>query len=693
MIPGSASWDDPELMDVVVCAITAEVREFYGSGAGLFREPTSNFQCWAGGEVYRRSDLCSWWGGYTCKAELPEGCLVVTIDGEEFHPQMCLQPAHRKSWKQKTSHRAEVARLKEQAELGAWWVEEGSEKQKMFHTWVLNIDTAVAAYSNTALNVAQGFQRHYGLKTKECNCRSLYNAAVTQLPLCDMCLLWDEAILNTEGVWDGITKNLELSRYVCELKEGPASPPVGLYNLVGDIAEGKILPTTLSSFEDDYGLLSWWNGISSKQRAVYGPGIYAYLDGTYTQFSSYSMSVFVKWEKATNLSPGGASKLLKYPRLVCPSADPSANLVTGPIFKAASDALKMNTREWLNKSDLTHPLPEMLTTSGFTALEVGYIARAAWFQGYDKCGEFDLSSLDASQNGNFARQTDSQVKKIACKVMKWTPECETAFLCFRKRLVKTKYGKFEYISGECSGFAGTFVCNTIGCVTAILGRCKQFVLNEGLVSVKFMMLALGDDSLVFTSGLTLSQFNAMMTQVPADMIVMGLFPKPVVSLTPSFCSALFWPLLVNGEETLVLAPEVLRLLSRVGMSLSVKTGKFTHAEARALNKGLVLSNRAWAGLPILRVLHRVGMAIREDAKFDLEPHKSYTFEEADYGISQYAEGFLEKTYGWNRAAVVELETQLLSTMEAAQGGPCFIRSSLLAQGAHHFAVVRDAGRL
>lgn len=694
MVPGLASWEELNVREVVLCEITPDVRQFYSAGAGLFREPTSHFQCWVGGMVYQKANLCSWFGGYNCQAELPDGCMVVTEKGQEFHPEMCLQPAHRKTWKQKKLHKVEVSRLKETAEHGAWWVDEGKEKQKMFHTWILNIDTAVAAYGNTAVNTAQGFQRHYGLKTKECNCRSLYNQAVTRLPLCSMCVLWDEAILNTSNVWDGLAKNLAHAR--CdehELKEGPAPPPIGFYNLVDTIAAGLKVPDQPTPLRDGYSLMSWWNGLPHQQRAVYGPGIISYLDGTYTNSSSYSMSVFVKWEKATNVSPGTTSKLFKFPRLVCPSADPSANLVTGPIFKVASDALKFNTREWLNKSDLTAPLPEMLTTSGFTSLEVGLIARAAWYQGYDKCGEFDLSSLDASQNGNFARQTDSQVKKIACKFMMWTPECEAAFHSFRKRLVKTKFGNFEYISGECSGFAGTFVCNTIGCVTAILGRCKQFVISRGILGIKFVMIALGDDSLVFTSGLTKSQFNAMMSEVPAELIVMGLLPKPVVSLTPSFCSALFWPILVNSEETLVLAPEVLRLLSRVGMSLSVKSGKFTHAEARALNKGLALSNGAWAGLPILRVLHTVGIAIKEDAVYELESHKSYSFEQADYAVSVYAEGFLEKTYGWNRASVQELETQLFSVMTAAQGGPCFISSSLLAQGAHHFARVREVGHL
>lgn len=295
--------------------------------------------------------------------------------------------------------------------------------------------------------------------------------------------------------------------------------------------------------------------------------------------------MFIKWEKFSNVSPTADNKRYKQPRAVCPSKDPTANLVSGPIFKGVSKALTQSGQRWLKDhkahgimttnaeraaADQPHieipppSVPPCIISSGMNQEEVGTVIEAWFREGFTTISELDFSRLDSTETKQFARIVYSLLAVIIYLVtlpFHWGA-VDQLFLSMSHRLMYTPFGRFLYIWALCSGFGGTFQINSIGVLTAVVGRAwvnlrTQLMLQYpgmdiGVCSDYIRFLGLGDDCLVGFKGVHPAMLAIVIKQTNEDLIEMGLNPTPVQSQVPSFCSALIWPICRNGKETFVL---------------------------------------------------------------------------------------------------------------------------------------------
>jgi len=663
---------------------------------------------------YRNPDICPHIDGVECQMKLPP-------DAGELGPTAFIDEAFRASWTGAMKARAEDRFARVQAAsrendalnvvrsdlpFKCWWI-----------TGPLLWQSPPMAYEASVRNFCFGMGRHYGEKPRACACDPEPNkplADYRHVGTCEMCVAWEEARVAMLP-WSSQLphKANEYLQHQDRLGE-----PVDVQHHVEAIALGEPIPKC-SPADDQFGFASWYMGLDSTRRGVYGPGINDLLEGRFA-FYTFSMTAFIKWEKATQNLPNGKSKRLKAPRLVCPSKHPQANLVSGPVFKAVSKALTWDSQAWLRAQsqptpwvapsevqketqDLEPPqLPPVVITSGMSPRGVGAVF-GEWQKESCIAIEFDFRALDSSENKQYARVVYpilALIINLACNVLH-LGALEFLFQSMSHRWMYTPFGRFLYIWGLCSGFGGTYHINSIGVTIAICGRLWVRLKAEltrvqgsppvGGIFNYIRYIGLGDDGLVGIRGVRREVVAVVKQQVVEDLKVMGLNPTPVHSIIPSFCSALFWPIVVDGNETYVLGPEILRALSRFGATYNHSKPTCTRVQGLAYCKGTVLSNMHWKGIPILRVLwdYYSGVDVEADVS-QLEEHKGYECDPTvKYSKSVKTNLFIRKAYGLDLEEVHLLESELHSALTLSRGGPCFFSSPLLHAMASHFEKVRD----
>lgn len=673
----------------------------YKERAGGY-QPSSAFAVYVKPAPYRNPDNCPFYYGTTCLLPAPDG----QKPGQPLDPKYQLDPAFRGSWKPKEHpkvlkrHEKEEEAVNRAADLYPD-VDTKSTTKRWWHTGLLLFDIAVTGYASTPKNLMDGMGRHYGVACTGCSCDANpkgpildYNARGT----CARCQLWNEADDMTR-FWSDLLPGLGL-----EYRESTprTNPPPPITTLVDKIRAGESIGS-YSAADDNFGLVSWYSRLDSRRRRIYGSGIDAYINGDMKTVSAFPMSTFIKWEKQSNPNPNGKNKRLKAPRLVCPSKDPAANLVSGPPFWAISEALKRQTQCWL-KGDVNSSAPIITVTSGCNPLQVGDIF-GSWLDvdGYSIVVELDFSRLDSTENKNFALVADRVMAKIALKACDIYDEdaFNALFRSMTHRKVFTPFGKFDYLFGLCSGFGGTFHRNTLGVTIAVVGRVlanlkrlwPEGVAGADLESfIRFM--GLGDDCLLAFRGVPPAVASQVLSASILDLAAMGLNPSPVAPQIVSFCSALFWPIIVDGRETFVLAPELLRQLSRFGATFNHKFPQCTNTQARALCLGMVKSNPFWQALPVLRVLYfyYIDLEVKADLS-QQEWHKTYVETTHTYARSSRVVQFMEIAYGLDAMSTKQLEDELHTALLASDARPCFFSSPLIHTAATHFHKMRDTNVL
>jgi len=639
----------------------------------------------------------------------------------------CVDPSFHKTWKDKYHPKTEEKHSKEnwaQFENATLYpeVEASLPSKQWFLTGLCLKDIPCAGYAATVNNSLNAMNRHYGVKPKECECDENPNKPIsdyTAVGNCRMCTLWEEARLAVRFWSDDLpAQSLDHLDDV-----GLTKPPHPLHHHADAMATGEIIPFCTAA-DDNYGIVSWYSGLTPAQRRLYGSGIYDLIAGAFNDPKKYSMTMFIKWEKFSNVSPTAANKRLKQPRAVCPSKDPTANLVSGPIFKGVSKALTQSGRRWL-KDHKAHGIkttdaeraaagqpqieipppavPPCIITSGMNQQELGWVIDGWFRDGYTTVFELDFSRLDSTENKQFARIVYSLLATIICLVtlpFHWGA-VDQLFLSMSHRLMYTPFGRFLYIWALCSGFGGTFQINSIGVLTAVVGRTwvnlrAQLLLQNpaaeiGTCADYIRFLGLGDDCLLAFKGVPPAMMALVIKQTNEDLTEMGLNPTPVQSQVPSFCSALIWPICLNGKETYVLGPEILRLMSRFGATFSHKYPQCTREQGMAYSKGNVLSNVHWQGIPVLRILWNYYSKL--DVKADYtqrEFHRTYDDDtSAVYTMSTKTIHFMETAYGMNPEMTNMLECEVHTALLASGGGPCMFSSPYIHIMASNFEKARE----
>jgi hypothetical protein len=258
----------------------------------------------------------------------------------------------------------------------------------------------------------------------------------------------------------------------------------------------------------------------------------------------------------------------------------------------------------------------------------------------------------------------------------------------RRRKVRLNDGHFVYEDGNCSGQGGTFQQNTEVSVTGVYGTLLTLMLHGQQVK----MLVLGDDTLLAVKGFTRETVKPMFAEAIRRVRVMGLNPEPVLSLVPSFCSALFWPIITGGVETFILAPEVSRFFARSGACFNWSKPSMSKDDAKAIVLGMVLSNAHWSHLPVLRVLANFVLKNFGDLTpiYTEEEHKSKQVEDVKFELSQNVGKFMLDVYGLQLVEVVHLEEYIASACLAGGCVSTFVSHPLLSKMAHAFAQARSS---
>lgn len=663
---------------------------------------------------YRNPDICPHIDGVACQMDLPP-------DARELGPTAFIDQAFRDSWNGEMKARAEdrFARVRAASSendvlnvvrsdlpFKSWWI-----------TGPLLWQSPPMAYEASVHNFCFGMKRHYGTKPRACACDPEPNTPIADyahVGTCEMCVAWEEARVAMLP-WSSTLPH-KANAYLQH--QDRLGEPVDVLHHVEAIALGEPIPKR-SPADDQFGFASWYMGLDSTRRGIYGPGINDLLEGRFAPYT-FSMTAFIKWEKATQNLPNGKSKRLKAPRLVCPSKHPQANLVSGPVFKAVSKALTWDSQAWLRAhsqptpwvapaevqketQDLEPPqIPPVVITSGMSPRGVGAVF-GEWQKESCIAIEFDFSALDSSENKQYARVVYpilALIISLACNVLH-LEALNFLFISMSHRWMYTPFGRFLYIWGLCSGFGGTYHINSIGVTIAICGRLWVRLKAEltrvqgspptGGIFDYIRYIGLGDDGLVGIRGVSRKVVSVVKQQVVEDLKVMGLNPTPVHSAIPSFCSALFWPIVVDGHETYVLGPEILRALSRFGATYNHSKPTCTRVQGLAYCKGTVLSNMHWKGIPILRVLwdYYSGVDVEADVT-QLEEHKGYECDPTvKYSKSVKTNLFIKTAYGLDLEEVHLLESELHSALVLSRGGPCFFSSPLLHAMASHHERVRE----
>lgn len=690
-----------------------DILDFHAAG-GEYRHTYSTFVM-NEPAPYRNPDMCPHMSGVECQMPEPP-------DAVSEGPKAFIDPTFRLSWKSKMKPRTEdrfdkvvgaafensafahVAQL--DLPQKQWWI-----------TGPLLWQSPPAGYRASVNNFCFGMGRHYGTKPIDCSCDTNPAAPIadyTFVGTCDMCVVWEQARLAMLP-WSSALP-AAAGDYLDHL--GKVAEPADVLFYAEAVANGEVIPYC-SAADDRFGFVSWYGGLDSSRRRLYGPGVCDLLEGKFDS-RTFSMTAFIKWEKATQNLPNGTSKRLKAPRLVCPSKLPHANLVSGPVFKAVSKALTWDAQKWLKGRTQAMPklapdeisapdeklmqseVPPIVITSGMSPRNVGAVF-GEWLKEECIVIEFDFKGLDSSENKQYARVVYPILANIIQDAVDvQSPEAlKHLFKSMSHRWLYTPFGKFLYTWGLCSGFGGTYHINSIGVTIAVCGRLwvrlkEELTRANGIAPIGEIFdyiryIGLGDDGLAAIRNVPRDIVAKVKQLVVEDLKTMGLHPTPVHSLIPSFCSALFWPIIVDGQETYVLGPEILRLLSRFGATFNHTKPTCTREQGLAYCKGNALSNMHWKGIPVLRVIWNYYSKVEGAVDVSqLEEHKTYESDpDVKYAKSAKTNHFMTTAYGLDPEEVHSLESELHSALVLSRGGPCFFASPILHNMAEHFERVRD----
>jgi hypothetical protein len=86
----------------------------------------------------------------------------------------------------------------------------------------------------------------------------------------------------------------------------------------------------------------------------------------------------------------------------------------------------------------------------------------------------------------------------------------------------------------------------------------------GINVLRTFLVAAGDDNMTYLPPGT--DVQAFAAALPAAMKLLGFISEPIVRDPPSFCSAFFVPMYVDGVRTEVLVPDIRRPLAKSGFS-------------------------------------------------------------------------------------------------------------------------------
>lgn len=692
------------------------VRMFAEAGMGLCRRPTED-NGWVMGKgtphaqnVSGAFGVAPTYPGITTEAPMPQDAFIVSETGEHVAPNAA------------AFMDAECASTFRPSLNGMWWEKNKNRcalndsetfdfvrttHHRFSHVGIANINTMPLAFDNNWVNLLQGISRHYNNPNRN-SCKNEVHKKLDPRtrPLCTSaacpnCPGWLDVHKFSLDVVDQMMSSAqeyaEKMKTACPPKFKDPLPNVYVRAMLkGErLMESQGLAGEQCAIEVDFNLeslLRWYTSLDARRRRLYGGGVQDLLDGVFLRDDIFDMTAFLKWEKKAACFESEPDVRDALPRLVCPSKQPKLNLLTGPIFKFLAKTLTFKFREWL--ADITKPLPLVSVTSGSNAKDIGAWKTAMHLEGYYIFIEVDFSRLDSTHNEGFAWMADRTLM-IALEQLRFQSEEEwTMWLKARDRDVVLPCGRFTYKNGLCSGWGGTFHKNTSGCARVVIASWRCVCARNGIAS-DCKMLALGDDGLLGVKGVSRETVSGMVKELTSFIKNLGLKPKIHCTLASQYCSSKFWPIVINGVETLILAPEIIRCFSRIGFVFTAKPDHklYTHDECASLMKGIVESNAHWVALPIFRVLHKYyisyeGKGVRQQN----EPHQMVLTESKDtvYTISDRVAMFLQLNYDLDPVEVLAFEGRLQGLLEQSGYGPCFISDRALWRAAQHYDTVTRA---
>jgi len=142
----------------------------------------------------------------------------------------------------------------------------------------------------------------------------------------------------------------------------------------------------------------------------------------------------------------------------------------------------------------------------------------------------------------------------------------------------------------------------------------------------------------------------------------GLQPKFKASGSkPTYCSAVFVPMIVGGIKQYVLTPEVMRRLCKLGWSTKSLPKSITPAERLKSNE---LSNMSNSAMPISRVFYKFYTGLKVKTH-DLDEFRVHALMTEDCYTSAATMEWFQQVYGLGLEDITELESFLMDHLERA----------------------------
>lgn len=366
-------------------------------------------------------------------------------------------------------------------------------------------------------------------------------------------------------------------------------------------------------------------------------------DMSFSTAKYHARNFFIKDEVLVPPYEGDLRK--KFPRGIQGLSNPCTNMALGPFMHRVSEALSANFGGPLSYS--SRRTPEQL---------------GDWFQECKDDGfiffEDDFSAFDSSQ-GAGAHWAEVEIYKL------FGPDADVLY-ALQQQQHTVGYGhyfKYKTAFTRKSGDQNTSVGNTIINMVAHIWAINSYNLRGN--SVKYRMLALGDDNLLAVK----NHGPDFVTFINQQIQMLGLQPKFFQStIAPTYCSSVFLPVREeNGNERYVLVPEMLRRLTKIGWTITNVTGKETTQGRLKANEISQMNNSL---MPVTRVFNQYYSSLQV-ASTRLSKWQAHDDYDSDYICSDNTREWFTSVYGVPWSSVLQLENFLYEHLNNCGDRPSF----------------------
>ncbi len=345
---------------------------------------------------------------------------------------------------------------------------------------------------------------------------------------------------------------------------------------------------------------------------------------------------------------------LKAPRGISGLYYPEANLALGPFMKSFSESLVNSFKQ---------PYPKIVYSSGADGFKIGQWVDEMIHNGYEIL-EDDFSKFDATQ-GKGAH---------ACEMFFYNKfglrnKEKNALSAQKYTFGRGKYHKYEVPYTRKSGDQNTSLGNSL-----INASVHAYALEKCGIT-DYYMVVIGDDNMMAIKKGVLNV--KLITKMHGIIASFGLVPKLLVKDHPSYCSGEFMPIKLEGKETVVLVPNMIKFLTKQGWTHTPLGSNETIASRL---KGNYLGFPTLKHHPVLRVLHQYYTQPPINATYGgLNPYNNFLYEDRNIATSEHITTWFLRRYKLDLNEINHLEKQLWQHLIKSQGQPSVFGSALFAK--------------